>query len=38
MVEEESFDSAIEDDDLHLFVRLDSRHDLPEFQNEFWTQ
>ena len=37
MVQEEPFDSAVEDHDLHLFVGLDGRHDVPKFQNHFWT-
>ena len=37
VIEKEAVDSAIEDDDLHLFVGLQGRHDFPKFQNEFWT-
>src|SRR5208282_2672043 len=37
VVQEESFDSAVEDHDLDLLVGLEGRHDLPKFQNEFWT-
>ena len=37
MVQEEPFDGALKDHDLDLFVGLDGRHHLPQFQNKLWT-
>ena len=35
VIEEEAFDGAVEDHDLHMSVSLNGRHDVPELHNEF---